>query len=112
MAKKTAPQDDAEVRRVSEQVAGRLATLGIWLDGDETADELAAIEEAVERFEVVVEAHGGDLMVDEGPGGRTTQPDDRHFALPIREEREGIGHYLERLERATDVVRRHRPIGE
>jgi hypothetical protein len=105
----TAPQDDPDVRRVSVEIAGRLAALGVWLGGRETPDELVAIEEAVERFEEAVRAHGGDLMVDEGPHGRTTQPDDRHFALPLRGEQEPVAPYLERLERATGTVRRHRP---
>ena len=99
--------DDADVRRVSSEVAGRLAALGVWLSGNESPDELVAIEEAVERFEEAVRAHGGDLMVDEGPHGRTTQPDDRHFALPIRGEHEPVARYLGRLARATDTVRRH-----
>jgi len=103
-----ASQDDAEVRRVSAQVAGRLAALGVWLGGRESSEELAAIEEAVERFEEAVRAHGGDLMVDEGPRGRTTAPDDSHFALPIRGQHETVASYLERLARATDTVRRHR----
>ena len=101
-----AGQDGADVRRVSGEVAGRLAALGVWLGGRETPDELVAIEEAVERFEEAVRAHGGDLMVDEGPHGRTTQPDDRHFALPIRGEHEPVARYLERLTRATETVRR------
>ena len=76
--KTAASQDDAEVQRVSAQVAGRLAALGVWLGGRESPDELVAIEEAVERFEESVRAHGGDLMVDEGPqrphGGAGRRP--------------------------------------
>ena len=104
-------QDDTEVQRVSAQVAGRLAALGVWLGGRESPDELVALEEAVERFESSVRAHGGDLMVDEGPRGRTAEPDDVHFALPTREEHETVASYLERLARATDTVHRHRRLG-
>ena len=103
-----AASDDAEVRRVSVEIAGRLAARGVRLDGHETSDELEAVEEAVEQFEEAVRAHGGDLMVDEGPHGRTTEPDDPHFALPLRAEQESATQYVERLERATDAVRRHR----
>jgi hypothetical protein len=48
-------------------------------------------------------------MVDEGPRGETTAPDDVHFALPRRNADESVDHYLGRLAVATDDVRRHRP---
>ena len=99
--------DSEDVRRVSNEYAGRLAGLGIRLTGTERSDEIVRIVEAVERFERAVESHGGDLMVDEGPRGQTTQPDDPHFALPVRAEHESVGEYLERLARATDDIRRH-----
>jgi hypothetical protein len=100
--------DEAEVQRVSGQAAGRLGTLGIWLGGQETPEELTAMQEAVERFEDAVQAHGGDLMVDEPPPGRRPQPDDPDFALPIRRKHEAVEHYLERLNRAAQTVQRHR----
>lgn len=96
-----------DLRRVSREVASRLQALGIELDGSESPDELTQVEEAVERFEQAVEARGGDLMVDEGPRGQSPQPDDPHFALPLRRAGEPIGDYLEHLARATDLVRRH-----
>jgi len=48
-------------------------------------------------------------MMDEGPRGHTAEPDDPHFALPVRAEHESVAGYLERLARATDAVRRHPP---
>src|SRR3982751_5976229 len=99
--------DSDDVRRVANEYAGRLAGLGIRLNGTERSDEIVQIVEAVERFERAVESHGGDLMVDEGPRGQTTQPDDPHFALPLRAEHESVGEYLERLSRATDDIRHH-----
>ena len=104
-----AARDGADVRRVASEVAGRLAALGVWLSGAERPDELVAIEEGVEHFEEAVRAHGGDLMVDEGPRGRTTEPDDPQFALPLREENEPVSRYVERLARATSNVRRLPP---
>lgn len=98
-----------DVERVAQGVANRLTGLGIALNGDETAEELVRLQEAVERFELAVESRGGDLMVDEGPEGRTREPDDPHFALPQRAEAEPVDHYLERLLFATDEVRRHAP---
>ena len=98
-----------DVGRVSREFADRLATLGIRLTGTERPQELLDMVEAVDRFEAAVESHGGDLMMDEGPGGRTTEPDDPHFALPVRADHEPVAQYLERLTRATDAVRRHPP---
>jgi hypothetical protein len=104
------PADSAQpddLTRVSREVASRLENLGIELDGRETPDQLTRIEEAVEQFEEAVEARGGDLMMDEAPPGHESQPDDPHFALPLRHARETVATYLERLARATDTVRRH-----
>jgi hypothetical protein len=98
-----------DVPRVTRETAARLAALGMFLDGRETAEELVQVEEGVERFERLVELRGGDLMVDEGSGRMASEPDDSHFATPVRREHETIAAYLERLARATDEVRRHRP---
>jgi len=46
-------------------------------------------------------------MMDEAPPGQEPQPDDPHFALPLRHARETVASYLERVARATDSVRRH-----
>lgn len=98
-----------DVRRVSGELANRLERLGIHVSGAERPEELLDMVDAVERFETAVEARGGDLMMDEGPDGQTTEPDDQHFALPIRREHESVADYIERLERATDEVRAHPP---
>ena len=109
MTRPNEPHEPDDVRRVSQEFADRLATLGIRLTGTERPQELLDMVEAVDRFEAAVESHGGDLMMDEGPRGRTTEPDDPHFALPVRAEHESVAHYLERLARATDAVRRQPP---
>ena len=103
------PREGDDVQRVSRDFANRLTTLGIRLTGAERPQELLEMVEAVDRFESAVEAHGGDLLMDEGPRGRTTEPDDPHFALPVRAEHESVAVYLEKLARATDAVRRHPP---
>ena len=102
-------REDEDVRRVSGEFAGRLERLGIHVSGAERPEELLDMVEAVERFEAAVESRGGDLMMDEGPRGQTTEPDDRHFALPVRREHESVAKYIERLAHATDEVRRHSP---
>ena len=96
-----------DLERVAGEMVGRLDRLGIRVSGDERPEDLLAIVEAVERFEDAVESHGGDLMVDEGPPGKTAQPDDRHFALPLRRDDESIPRYVERLNRATAELRDH-----
>ena len=103
------PTRDDDVRRVTREVSDRLGELGIWLSGAEQPEDLAQIQEAVERFELAVESRGGDLMVDEGPDGRTREPDDPHFALPRRRADESVGRYLDRLENARKEVLLHPP---
>ena len=102
------PRDD-DMRRVTMEVSDRLGELGIWLSGHEKPEDLARIQEAVERFELAVESRGGDLMVDEGPEGRTREPDDPHFALPRRRSDESVDRYLERLDSARKEVLLHPP---
>ena len=100
---------DDDVTRVTREVSNRLGELGIWLNGHERPEDLAAITEAVERFELAVESRGGDLMVDEGPAGRTSEPDDPHFALPRRHADESVNRYIERMESARKEVLLHPP---
>src|SRR2546422_5088234 len=59
------PDQDEEQARAAAEVAARLRQRGIALTGAERPDDLADLLSAVERFEAVVEAHGGDLMVDD-----------------------------------------------
>ncbi len=99
-----AARDSEEVTRVAREIAGRLAAVGVVLSGKERPEELVELEEAVERFERAVEARGGDLMVDEGPRGRTSEPDNPHFALPLRRAHEAVSAYLGRLSAATKDV--------
>ena len=74
------------------------------MTGAERSDDLADLLSAVERFEKAVEAHGGDLMVDDL---KSPQPDDRHFVLPRRDHGESVRAYITRIDAATDGLRRH-----
>jgi hypothetical protein len=103
------PTRENDVRRVTREVSDRLSELGIYLSGNEQPEDLARIQEAVERFEMAVESRGGDLMVDEGPDGRTREPDDPHFALPQRRADESVDRFLERLDSARREVLLHPP---
>ncbi|MEP6491699.1 MAG: hypothetical protein ABJF01_03420 [bacterium] len=97
-----------DIERVMRETSARLRALGMFLDGRESPEDLVSVEEAVERFEEAVQRRGGDLMVDEGQRGAASQPDDPHFALPVRRGNETIAAFLERLARASDDLRHHR----
>ena len=93
-----------ERRHVASEVADRLRHRGIVLTGSEQPDELADLLSAVERFESAVEAHGGDLMVDDL---KSSRPDDRHFVLPRRAQAESARAYMVRIDEAALALRRH-----
>ena len=88
--------------------ATRLRALGIRLAGNETSDEIADLLDAVERFEQVVESRGGDLMVDEGPKGRTAEPDNPEFVLPRRTPNESVSAFAVRLTQTAERLRHRR----
>ncbi len=94
----------ADEDRAAAEVSDRLRQRGVAVTGAERSDDLADLLSAVERFEKTVEAHGGDLMVDDL---KSTQPDDRHFVLPRREHGESIRTYIVRIYEAADGLRRH-----
>jgi hypothetical protein len=98
---------DDERRRVADEMTARLRGRGVRLDGHESGEELANLLEAVEEFEGVVQAHGGDLMVDEPVrrGGPVT-PDDQAFVLPARRDGERVTAYIERIAEASARARR------
>ena len=96
---------DADERVVAE-VADKLRRRGVTVTGAERSDDLADLLTAVERFEAAVEAHGGDLMVDDL---NSSEPDDQHFVLPRRAPSEAIRPYIARIEAAAVALRQHPP---
>lgn len=104
------PHRREELERAMAETRGRLRERGVRVTGRETSEELVALLDAVERFERAVESRGGDLFVDEGPGGVTREPDDVHFVLPRHLPHESVARYLERLAEATQAVLQHPPI--
>lgn len=96
-----------ELQRNVEEVRARLAERGVYLSGDESAEELVEMLEAVEHFEEEVARHGGDLMVD---SGAAREPDDCHFVLPKRAVGERALAYARRVDAAADRLRYHPPI--
>jgi hypothetical protein len=96
-----------DVARVSQELADRLRTRGIEVLESDSPDDVFRLVEAVEEFEAVVEARGGDLMVDEPPTSGRAQPDDADFLLPTRAADETIAAYTKRLQVATAAARTH-----
>jgi hypothetical protein len=88
------PHRDEEQERAREHAADVLARRGVMLFGDEGDDELAELWSAVDRFESVVEARGGDSMTNSPD---SAEPDNPAFVLPERNAREPAGDYTRRI---------------
>jgi hypothetical protein len=88
------PHRAEEQERARQRAADVLGRRGVLLAGDETGDELAALWSAVERFEAIVEARGGDTMTN---APDSSEPDNPAFVLPERKAREAVGEYTDRV---------------
>lgn len=100
--------DDKDIVRVTEEIAGRLRARGIEVNDSDTPDDVVRMLEGLEAFEQAVEAAGGDLMMDEPPTNQHGEPDDSHFLLPRRFADESAVAYSQRLAAATSTVRKHK----
>jgi len=98
------PKRDNERAAVAAEVADRLRHRGIVVGPTDGPADLSDLLSAVEAFESAVEAHGGDLMVDDL---KSVQPDDRHFVLPRRNHAEPIRAYIGRISAATSGLKKH-----
>jgi hypothetical protein len=94
---------DARATAATE-VRARLRGRGIEVTGSDSPEHLADLLSAVERFERAVEAHGGDLMVDDL---KSSAPDDRHFVVPRRAPGEAVLKYIARIDEAAARLRHH-----
>jgi hypothetical protein len=97
-------EERAERAAAVAEVTARLRGRGITVTGRETPEDLVDLLSAVERFEAAVEAHGGDLMVDDL---KSSRPDDSHFVVPRRAPREAARAYIGRIDAATLALGRH-----
>lgn len=105
------PHREEERSHAADMAYAQLRQRSVNVTGDEPAEELAQLLEAVERFELAVSAVGGDRMTN---APDSTDPDDRRLVLPERNAGEGAGAYAERvsvaaeriLQRAPDEMRR------
>ncbi len=95
------PHRAEEQERARQRAADVLAQRGVLLSGSETDEELAALWSAVERFESVVEARGGDTMTN---APDSSEPDNPAFVLPERKARESAGDYTRRILEAAAAL--------
>lgn len=95
------PHRQEEQQRAREESEARLASRGIEVRPDDSYDDIADLQDTVERFEAEVQRQGGDLMVNHLG---SSQPEDPAFVPPAREAGESIGSYLRRMEGAIEVL--------
>jgi hypothetical protein len=88
------PHRGEEQARAREHTVDLLARRGVLLAGNESDEELADLWSAVERFESLVEARGGDTMTN---ALDSAEPDNPAFVLPERKARESAGEYTRRI---------------
>jgi hypothetical protein len=88
------PHRDEEQERAREHAAEVLAARGIRLIGDEGYEDLSDLWSAVDRFEAMVEARGGDTMTN---SPTSSEPDNPAFVLPERKARESARDYTNRI---------------
>ena len=102
---------EGDLGRVATEIAGRLRSRGVDVVAVDTTEDLAALLDAVEAFELAVEEQGGDLMLAEPPEGVDAEPDETQFVLPKRRPNEPASDYVRRLQVAAEAVRQHPPDG-
>jgi hypothetical protein len=88
------PHRGEEQERARERTADVLSRRGVLLFGDENDDDLANLWSAVDRFESVVEARGGDTLTNSPD---SSEPDNPAFVLPERQSREPARDYTRRI---------------
>ena len=87
--------------RAAEVAYAQLRQRGVDVDGSEPAEEVATLLSAVERFEEMVSAVGGDRMTNSLD---TDDPDDDALVLPKRREDEKLTAYAERIMAAAEKL--------
>ena len=100
------PHRGEEQARAREHNLDVLGQRGVLLFGDESDEELADLWSAVDRFESVVEARGGDTFTN---APDSSEPDHPEFVLPERKAREPVPAYVRRLHQAAEALTRFEP---
>ena len=99
------PHRAEEQNSARQEAIARLRDRGIPVSSSDADDELADMLDAVERFEAVVEAQGGDLFVNRIG---SAEPQDSAFVPPERGQDESASDYRVRLLAAASSLRRRR----
>jgi len=97
------PHRAEEQARARERNLDVLGQRGVRLFGGETDDELADLWTAVDRFESIVEARGGDTLTN---APDSAEPDNPAFVLPERQDREAVATYVRRILAAAERLTR------
>jgi len=97
------PHRAEDQQRAREHNQDILLQRGVELRGDESDEELDDLWTAVDRFESLVEARGGDTLVN---APDSSEPDDPRMVLPERKPRESARDYTLRIHEAADRVTR------
>ena len=95
------PHREEDRAHAAEMAYSQLRQRGIQVTGEENAEDLASLLEAVERFEAAVSALGGDRMTN---APDSAQPDDPRLVIPVRSDDERVTDYTRRVERATEEL--------
>ena len=93
------PHRTEDQERAREHNRDILLQRGVKLFGEETDDELADLWSAVDRFESLVEARGGDTMVN---APDSSEPENPAMVLPERKPRESARDYTRRIHEAAE----------
>jgi hypothetical protein len=96
------PNRQEEERHAREEAEFRLRDRGVQVRSEDNDEEVADLLEAIERFEVAVEALGGDLFVDRLG---SAEPEHPEFVPPRRRPVEKAVDYRGRIEAATHQLR-------
>lgn len=97
------PHRVEEQNRARQEAVDRLRDRGIPVYSHDDDVGVADVLDAVERFESVVEARGGDLFVNR-IGSK--EPQNPAFVLPVRRPDENVAEYRSRVIEATRLLRR------
>lgn len=100
------PHRDEDRAHAAEMAYAQLRQRSVNVSGDEPAEELAQLLEAVERFEIAVSSVGGDRMTN---APDSADPDDRALVLPPRNDGEDAGAYAERVSVAAARIMQGAP---
>jgi uncharacterized membrane protein YccC len=97
------PHRAEDQQRAREHNQDILLQRGVALRGDESDEDLDDLWTAVDRFESLVEARGGDTLVN---APDSSEPDDPRMVLPERKPRESARDYIRSIHEAADRLTR------